>query len=141
VQGSQAGTQRLDLHLAGGYSGAPLAVDQIALGGPFGRFAVRGLDPGELVGPLGLVGSVQWDFPLLRIERALPIVGFVDDTWMSLFTDAGWTRQGFRYGFGLELGVSASLAWLQTGLVGGIAYSPGEPGPKIYANLTVPLAY
>lgn len=145
VKGPQApgdaGTQRLDLHLAGGYSGAPLAVDQIALGGPFGRFAVRGLDPGELVGPLGLVGSLQWDFPLARIERALPIVGFVDDTWMSLFTDAGWTGQDFRYGFGLELGVSASLARLQAGLVGGIAYSPGEPGPKLYANLTVPLAY
>lgn len=139
--GQAPGVQRVDLHLAGGYSGAPLAADQIALGGPSGRFAVRGLEPGELVGPLGLVGSVQWDFPLARIERGLPVVGFLDDTWMSLFTDAGWTRQGFRYGFGLELGVSASLAGLQAGLVGGMAYSPGGPGPKVYVNLAVPLAY
>ncbi|ADH64278.1 WD40 domain protein beta Propeller [Allomeiothermus silvanus DSM 9946] len=135
------GAQRVNLRLAGGYSGAFLVVDQIALGGPSGRFAVRGLDPGELVGPLGLVGSVQWDFLLARVERRLPIVGFVDDTWMGLFTDAGWTRQGFRYGFGLELGVSASLVGFQAGLVGGIAYSPGGLGPKLYANLAVPLAY
>ncbi|PZA07884.1 MULTISPECIES: PD40 domain-containing protein [unclassified Meiothermus] len=135
------GGQRINLRLAGGYSKAPLAADQITLGGPYGRFALRGLDAGELTGPLGVVGSLQWDFPLVPIERRLPIVGFVDDTWMGLFTDAGWTQQGFRYGFGVELGASLSVSGVQVGLVGGIAYSPGEMAPKLYAALAAPLPY
>lgn len=146
----------ISLRVAGGLTTSPLSVDAFDLGfssdpvlylGSAPTFWVRGFDAGRFRGQQAVAGSLEYRLPPFNIEKGLgnwPL--FFDDLSLSLFADAGvagspidWNQ--VKVGLGAELRLSLSLFYLTSGssVAFGIAQGLGEPGPRVYLNLVLPV--
>jgi len=133
------GGHSLSVRFAGGWSDAPDPKQGFALGGTQGRFGLRGFERGLQAGRLAAVGSVQYDYPLISIERGISLWPvFFDDVSGSLFVDAGVAGHELkldevRVGFGAELSLSIALSYFGGPTLSlGLAQGVGEPAPRVY---------
>ncbi|MCL6527159.1 MAG: hypothetical protein K6T57_09780 [Thermaceae bacterium] len=141
------------LRAAGGLTTSPLAVDAFDLGvlpfspTAFPALSLRGYPPGELVGSQAVAFSLQYRLPPWSLERGLgewPL--FFDDLSLSLFADAGTagsplSLSNLRYSLGAELRLDTTLFYALQGAYFslGVAQGLGQPGPRFYALLNLPL--
>jgi Tol biopolymer transport system component len=138
-------SQALTLRLSAGWTDATVKEEKLKLGGPYGRFRLRGFPAEAFVGRQAVSAGVQYSFPLFSIERGVgqwPL--FVDDLGMSLFVDAGLggdqlSLRRLKVGFGVEAQLSLTLGYFQSfGLIAGVAQGLGEAQPVFYLNATLP---
>lgn len=135
----------LRLKLIAGWTDADEDEEKFKLGGPYGRFVLRGFGSEAFKGKQAISASLQYDFTLFSVERGLghwPI--FFDDLSLSLFVDVGMAAdqlklQELKLGFGAELGLSLTLGYYQSlMLIAGVAQGLGEREPLFYLNASLP---
>ena len=112
----------------------------IEVGGESGTYLLRGYEPGALKGLLAFSSSVEYRFPVWKIERApfglWPL--FLDDLRGSLYVDAGAAGAAVD-SLDIQLGVGAELQQSLTAgflfglqINAGIGYGVGEAAPQLY---------
>ena len=137
------GPHALRARLSAGWSDAPSPERGFRVGGIEGSFALRGLPRGALAGITAWAGSVEYRFPLFRIERGLSLWPlFLDDLDGTIFVDFGRAGDDLfstdfndvRTSFGLEVRLSTNFLSYFGGptLRVGVAQALGEPQPVVY---------
>ncbi len=112
------------------------------LGGDKGTYPLRGFPPEAFSGKQLLLGKLEYQFPLLAVERGLGLWPlFLDKVRGVLFAEAGTaadqidlTRLGVS--FGSEIHFQLVLErFVPATLQLGIAQGLGQPGPRLYLHL------
>ena len=134
-------TQYLTLSARAAWTDSERERDRVAIGGPYGPYALRGFPPKVAEGKQALVGRLEYAFPLFAVERwadGWPL--FVDDVGGRLFVEAGLAGDALdlnavKVGFGAELALSLTLGYYQPlTLLLGVAQGLGRPAPQLYLN-------
>jgi len=136
-------SQHLSLRFVGAWSDvSDVKHEGFHIGGPYGRFALRGFKADLQSGKLALVGGLQYDFPLMDIERGISRYSlFVSGLRGRLFVDAGLagerlSLQQAKIGFGTELLLNVTLGYFNSISLGlGVAQGLGQPTPVFYLAL------
>jgi hypothetical protein len=139
-------TQRISLRFVGGWSDVrDVEQEGFKVGGPYGRFALRGFKADAFKGKLALVGSLQYGFPLLDIEQGVGRFSlFLSGLHGRLFVDGGMagdrlSLNQLKVGFGTELLLDATLSFFARVTLGvGAAQGVGEAGPVFYLTTDLP---
>lgn len=133
-------THRLSLRFVGGWSDVTdVEHEGFRLGGPYGRFALRGFKADAFRGKLALAGGLQYDFPLLDIQQGISRFSlFLSALHGRLFFDGGMagdrlSLSQLKVGFGTELLLDATLGYFTGLTLGlGLAQGLGEKSPVFY---------
>jgi hypothetical protein len=137
---------RISLRSVGGWSDVTdVTHDGFKVGGPYGRFALRGFKVDALQGKLALVGSLQYDFPLLDIESEISSLSvFLSGLHGRLFVDGGMagdrlSLSRLKVGFGAEMLLNLTVSYFAEISLGlGVAQGLGEPNPVFYLTTGLP---
>ena len=115
-----------------------------AIGGDSGKFSLRGFKLGEFSGAQAFVGSLEYRFPLLSIERGMGLWPFfADDLRGTLFIDAGAAGDNLlassaKISVGGELNFSFVLGYITPLNVRvGIVYGLGSARPIVYGSADI----
>ena len=112
----------------------------VGIGGN-GPYRVRGIPSNAIRGNEILTANLELSQSLLDIETRPSFVPFVpvfiDDLWITGFTDAGFTAQGSRFSVGAQLGLSFEVIVPLT-LSAGLGYGIGESAPVFLFSFGVP---
>ncbi len=139
-------SQHLSLKFVGAWSDvSDVKREGFHIGGPYGRFALRGFKADVLSGKLALVAGLQYDFPLMDIERGISRYSlFLSGLHGRLFVDAGLAGERLslkqvKIGFGTELLLNVTLGYFNSISLGlGVAQGLGQPAPVFYLALGAP---
>ncbi len=135
----------LVLRATAGWTDSDVEDARFKLGGPYGRFVLRGFPDAAMRGKQAVSAGLTYEFPLFSIERGMghwPL--FLDDVRLGLFVDAGMAGdqlnlQDLRVGFGLEGRLSLTLGYsMPFELIAGIAQGVAERQPRFYVNASLP---
>ena len=114
--------------------------ERVGIGGN-GPYRVRGIASDALKGNEFITANLELLQALLAIESRLSFMPFVpvfiDDLWISGFTDAGFTAQGSRFSLGAQLGLSFEVV-VPLIINDGLGYGIGESAPVFLFSFGVP---
>jgi Tol biopolymer transport system component len=132
---------RLSLSTRAGISGNDPLGRAFSVGGTGGPYRVRGIAANAMRGNEVVTANLELSQSLLAIETRLAFMPFVpvfiDDLWITGFTDAGFTTQGSRFGVGAQLGLSFEVVVPLT-ISAGLGYGIGESAPVFVFQFGIP---